>query len=160
HHNINDGSEYGSFLLNKSISETGLGRSILSDKNGILIAGNKTLEVAAQLGFEEVIEVETTGQHLVVFPRTDLDINTPNGLKAKILDNTVSKHNYRENAEVVAAVVEAAEITNLNEYGLSSISKEDDEIAFNAGRYSIKVQFNSESELEYALKDIQYMVQQ
>lgn len=42
--NINKGSEFGTALLEKSIRETGLGRSVLVDKNNVLIAGNKTVE--------------------------------------------------------------------------------------------------------------------
>ena len=159
--NINKGSEYGSSLLNKSISETGLGRSVLVDKNNVLIAGNKTAEAAGAMGFEEVIEVETTGNQLVVVKRTDLDINTARGAKAKILDNTVSKHNYREDAVMVAAVVEAAEISNLNEYGLSSIDVEDgDDVSFKASKHMIKIILTTDQEMEYALKDINYLMKQ
>lgn len=159
--NINTGSEFGTSLLEKSIRETGLGRSVLTDKNGILIAGNKTVEAAASLGFENVIEIESNGKELIVVKRTDLDINTGPGLKAKILDNTVNKHNYRENAEMVAAVVEAAEITNLNEYGLSSINVEDndEQVSFKVSRI-IKIKLGSKDQIEYALKDINYLMAQ
>lgn len=159
--NINTGSEFGTSLLEKSISETGLGRSVLTDKNGILIAGNKTVEAAASLGFDKVIEIESDGTDLIVVKRTDLDINTGRGLKAKILDNTVNKHNYRENAEMVAAVVELAEISNLNDYGLSSIDveEEDDEVSFKISRI-IKIKLKSKDQIEYALKDINYLMAQ
>lgn len=158
--NINTGSEFGTSLLEKSIRETGLGRSVLTDRNGVLIAGNKTVEAAASLGFENVIEIESDGKDLIVVKRTDLDINTGPGLKAKILDNTVNKHNYRENAEMVAAVVEAAEITNLNEYGLSSINVEEDEqVSFKVSRI-IKIKLGSKDQIEYALKDINYLMAQ
>ncbi|MBC7948675.1 MAG: hypothetical protein H7Y42_12380 [Chitinophagaceae bacterium] len=158
--NINKGSEFGTSLLHRSISETGMGRSALVDKNNVLIAGNKTMEAAAQLGIEEVIEVETNGRQLVVVKRMDLDINTPIGAKAKILDNTVSKHNYREDAEVVAAIVEVAEISNLNDYGLSSFNKEEQEVSFLAKNNVIKITFNDSHSMEYAMKDINYLVNQ
>lgn len=158
--NINTGSEFGTSLLEKSISETGLGRSVLTDKNGILIAGNKTVEAAASLGFDKVIEIESDGTDLIVVKRTDLDINTGRGLKAKILDNTVNKHNYRENAEMVAAIVELAEISNLNEYGLSSVNVEpEDEVSFKVRRI-IKIKLTSIDQMEYALKDINYLMAQ
>lgn len=158
--NINKGSEFGTSLLEKSIRETGLGRSVLVDKNDILIAGNKTVEMAGQLGFENATVVETDGTELIVVKRMDLDINTTQGLKAKILDNTVNKHNYREDAEVVAAIVEAAEISNLNEYGLSSKDVEQgDDVSFRAG-LSIKIKLSSQDELEWCLKDINYLMKQ
>lgn len=160
--NINKGSEFGTSLLLKSIQETGLGRSVVTDKNNILIAGNKTAEAAAQLGIENVLEIETDGKELIVVKRTDLDINTPMGIRHKILDNTVSKHNYREDAEVVAALVEEAEISNLNELGLSSPAAEDDadEVSFRANKHVIKIVLSGEQELAYCLKDIQYLMKQ
>lgn len=160
--NINKGSEYGTSLLAKSIRETGMGRSVLADKNGVLIAGNKTVEMAGQLGISKVVEIETDGKELIVVKRTDLDINEPLGMKAKILDNTVNKHNYREDAEVVAAIVEAAEISNINEFGLSSFQEEDDgeDVAFKASKRIIKIQLSSDSELEFCLKDINYLMKQ
>ena len=41
--NINQGTEYGMSLLNKSLQEVGLVRSVAVDKNNVLIAGNKTV---------------------------------------------------------------------------------------------------------------------
>lgn len=116
--NINKGSEYGNALLGKSLQEVGLGRSVLADKNGFLIAGNKTVEKAAEMGFEDVLEVETDGKTLVVVKRSDLDINSEMGVKMKILDNTVSKHNYVEDAEVSEAICEEYQI-DAKEYGIT-----------------------------------------
>lgn len=126
--NINQGSEFGTALLEKSITEVGLGRSALADKNGAIIAGNKTIEKAGELGFTEVVEVETTGTQLVIVKRMDLDINTPQGIKAKILDNTVSKHNYVENAAIAQAMCEAANL-DAGSYGLkiTNMTAKDDE---------------------------------
>jgi len=108
--NVNKGSQYGDSLLEKSIRETGLGRSIEVDKNGNVMSGNKTLGKAVELGFENAIEIETDGKTLVVVKRTDLDINSKKGIKHKILDNTVSKHNYVEDAEVFEVLCEEIEI--------------------------------------------------
>lgn len=159
--NINAGTEFGTSLLAKSIRETGLGRSVLADKNGVLIAGNKTVEMAGQLGITNVVEIETNGKELIVVKRMDLDINEPMGMKAKILDNTVNKHNYRENAEVVAAIVEVAEISNLNEFGLSSFQKEEGQnVNFKANNHVIKIVLSTKEEYEYVLKDINYLMNQ
>ena len=40
-HNANKGTERGKELLDQSIKELGAGRSILVDKDGHVIAGNK-----------------------------------------------------------------------------------------------------------------------
>lgn len=121
--NINKGSEFGQSLLEKSMRETGLGRSILTDKNNVIIAGNQTAQKASELGFEEIIEVETNGKQLVVVKRTDLDITTEAGIKMKILDNTVSKHNYVEDAEVTEAICEEIKIEPVS-YGLTASKQE------------------------------------
>ena len=64
--NANRGTERGRFLLEKSLRELGAGRSILADKNGKLIAGNKTAEVAAEIGMEDAIIVERIFKNRVV----------------------------------------------------------------------------------------------
>jgi hypothetical protein len=115
--NINKGSEYGTYLLEKSLKELGAGRSVLADKNGVLIAGNKTVEKFHEIGMDKIKVVETDGNELVVVQRVDLDINSPEGAKMKILDNTVSKHNYIEDVEVAEVVCEEFEIEAV-EFGL------------------------------------------
>ncbi len=45
--NANKGTEYGQSLIEKSLRKFGAGRSILIDKNNKIIAGNKTVENAA-----------------------------------------------------------------------------------------------------------------
>ena len=59
--NFNKGTQYGDHLMDESLRQFGLGRSILIDKNNRIIAGNKTTEKAGELGFEDVLVVETAG---------------------------------------------------------------------------------------------------
>ena len=73
-HNANKGTERGVYMLGESLRQNGAGRSILIDRDGNVIAGNKTLERAADLGFEEVIVVPTDGKTLVAVQREDLDL--------------------------------------------------------------------------------------
>ena len=61
-------------MLDHSIGKLGLGRSILVDKHGNVIAGNKAQEVALDLGLEDAIVVKTRGDKLVVVQREDLDL--------------------------------------------------------------------------------------
>lgn len=155
--NINKGSEFGMSLLNRSITETGMGRSLLADKNGVLLGGNKTLEAAAALGIEKVSIIETDGKEIIVVKRTDLDINSPIGIKAKILDNTVSAHNYVEDAAVAEVLCEEAEIVNTNAYGLESRKDPDEQqVSFTASNKGvIKIEFVSKDFLAAAEKDLQ-----
>lgn len=73
--NANKGTARGRSLLEDSLRRYGAGRSILADKHGNLIAGNKTAEVAAELGLA-IRTIETDGNELVVVQRNDLDLNT------------------------------------------------------------------------------------
>ena len=78
-HNANAGTERGRYMVERSLSKLGAGRSILLDKNGTIIAGNKTAEAAASLNMEDVIIIRTDGTKLVAVLREDLDLNDPTG---------------------------------------------------------------------------------
>src|SRR4051812_24931650 len=85
-HNANKGTKRGLELLERSLERNGLGRSVLVDRNGILIAGNKTTERVADLdGDVEVIVVKTNGRQLVVVQREDLDLTNPKDQRAREL---------------------------------------------------------------------------
>ena len=90
--NANNGTERGAGLLENSIQKYGTGRSILIDKNGKIIAGNKTAEKAGEIGLEDLLVVKTDGNKLVAVQRTDLDLD--NDLQARELayaDNRASE---------------------------------------------------------------------
>lgn len=78
-------------LIERSLSETGAGRSLLADRNGVLIAGNATVEAAAAAGIEEAIVVHTRGDKLVIVQRDDLDIDDPVAKKAALYDNRAAE---------------------------------------------------------------------
>ena len=63
--NFNKGTQFGQSLIEKSLRQFGAGRSILLDKNNRIIAGNKTVENAGQIGLEKVLIVETTGLNVI-----------------------------------------------------------------------------------------------
>lgn len=89
--NANRGTERGRALLEQSLRQYGAGRSILADKNGIIIAGNKTLETAADLGLDIEV-VKTRGERLIVVQREDLDLTKDKAAKElAIADNRVSQ---------------------------------------------------------------------
>lgn len=106
--NANQGTERGLRILDNSLSEGGLGRSVLADKNGILIAGNKTQERAVDNGYEEALVVHTTGKQLVVVQRDDLDLldDNPNNPARRMAyyDNVASQHMAWDAAQIAADV--------------------------------------------------------
>ena len=110
--NYNKGTEFGQGLIEKSIRKNGLGRSLLLDKNGKVIAGNKTLEGTVAAGFadEDIIVVKTDGKKLVVVQRTDLDLDTRKGKEMALADNATSKANLAWDYEALSADFESVEL--------------------------------------------------
>lgn len=101
--NANRGTERGLGLLDKSLRRYGAGRSILVDREGRVIAGNKTLERAAELGLQ-VRVVETDGKELVVVQRRDLSLDSPAGRGLAIADNRVAEVDLEWDPAVLKAM--------------------------------------------------------
>lgn len=74
-HNANKGTERGTAMIERSLRQYGAGRSILVDRKGRVIAGNKTLEQARAAGLRELLLVPSDGRKLIAVQRTDLDLN-------------------------------------------------------------------------------------
>ena len=92
--NANKGTQRGRGMVESSLRETGAGRSIVVDKNGQVIAGNKTLEAWADIASnDDVVVVETDGKKLVVVQRSDLDLSDDTGAARKLAfyDNRASE---------------------------------------------------------------------
>lgn len=103
--NANRGTARGREMLRKSVADYGAGRSILVDKNGVVIAGNKTRQAMADAGMTRALVVETDGSQLVVVKRTDLDLNDRKGKARKLAyaDNRVGQIDLEWDPEVVLA---------------------------------------------------------
>ena len=91
--NFNKGSEQGQELMERSFKEMGAGRSILIDRNGNIIAGNKSQKAAIAAGIKKVRIIETTGDELVAVKRTDVDIDSAEGRRMAYLDNLTTQVN-------------------------------------------------------------------
>jgi DNA modification methylase len=89
--NANKGTPAGQDMVDQSIADYGAGRSIVVDRNGAVIGGNKTLKSAIDAGLD--VEVVTTkGDKLIVHQREDLDLDEDT--KARMLayaDNRASE---------------------------------------------------------------------
>ena len=92
-HNLNKGTEKGREMIEKSFRELGAGRSILLDRNGNIIAGNKSQQAAIAAGIKKVRVIETTGDELVAVKRTDVDIDSKEGREMALLDNLTTQVN-------------------------------------------------------------------
>ena len=87
-HNYRKYSETNKARIRKSIDEAGLGRSVVIDADGVLVAGN---------GVQQVIDkdtpvrvVETDGTELVVVKRTDLHTGDPRRKTLALADNATA----------------------------------------------------------------------
>ncbi len=74
--NPNRGTPRGRDMIERSIQTHGMARSVVADKNGVMVAGSGTLEAAAAAGIEKVVEIEVAGDEMVVVKRRDWDIET------------------------------------------------------------------------------------
>jgi hypothetical protein len=88
--NANKGTEGGQWLVKKSLENYGFGRSILVDKDGNIIAGNKTFEKAKELNLPIKV-IDTGGKEIIIHQRTDLKLDSKEGRELAIVDNRSSE---------------------------------------------------------------------
>ena len=132
-HNFNKGNEQGQELMERSFKEMGAGRSILIDRNGHIIAGNKSQKAAIAAGIKKVRVIETTGDELVAVKRTDVDIDSAEGRKMAYLDNLTTQVNLtwdETELEAVQADVEGFDIADYTpDWVLEQIQAEEETAA-------------------------------
>lgn len=73
-------------LINKSLERFGAGRSILVDKDNVIIAGNGVYEQAEKLKIP-CKTIETDGKELIVVKRTDLKSGDEKRKQLALIDN-------------------------------------------------------------------------
>jgi len=98
--NANKGTKRGREMLSASIEKYGVGRSILVDRAGRVIAGNKTLKAVAKNG-TKIRVVPTKGKELVVVQRTDLDLDSKEARELAVADNRVGELGLDWDADVL-----------------------------------------------------------
>lgn len=104
--NANAGTPRGAAMVAQSLHEAGAGRSILVDRNGRTIAGNKTAAAWAAMPDSEIQVVRTDGTRLVVVQRVDLDLADDDDGRARKLayaDNRSAEVGLAWNAERLLA---------------------------------------------------------
>ena len=116
--NFNKGTEQGQELMERSFKEMGAGRSILIDRNGNIIAGNKSQKAAIAAGIKKVRIIETTGDELVAVKRTDVDIDSAEGRKMAYLDNLTTQVNLTWDETELQAVQADVEGFDIADFGI------------------------------------------
>ena len=108
-HNVNKHTQRGTGLLGNSLRKRGAFRSIASAGKGVktpvVMAGNLTLETAADVGFTEVVNVHVTGNQLVNVVRDDLEPNSAAAIALGLEDNEIGKQSYNPDIDILAAVM-------------------------------------------------------
>jgi hypothetical protein len=107
--NANRGTRRGAEMLDYSLSELGAGRSILVDRDGHIIAGNKTVEAARRAGYKRVVLVPSDGSTLVAVQRSDLRIDSKKARELAIADRCCRVPTARTPRCSLAAHVRTAE---------------------------------------------------
>jgi DNA modification methylase len=105
--NCNRGNARGRAMVKTSLEKYGAGRSVLADKHGKLIAGNKTFQSASDIDLP-IRVVETDGQELVVVLRRDLDLDRDVAARElAIADNRSSEVGLAWDENELRALVDA-----------------------------------------------------
>lgn len=102
--NFNKHTEFGMSLLEKSLRNNGAGRSILIDKNNRIIGGNGVVEVAGQIGLENVRIVESDGTEIIAVKRTDIDLDSKQGREMALADNATASADLAWDYEALADI--------------------------------------------------------
>ena len=107
--NANKGTPRGRGMLEKSIGKLGAGRSLVADKNGKIVAGNKTREALTGAKMKRAIVVETDGTTPVIVKRTDWDLDERNGPAREYAyaDNRIAEMDLDWDLSVIAEDVAA-----------------------------------------------------
>ena len=142
-HNFNKGTDEGGKLMERSFKEMGAGRSVLIDKHGKIIAGNKSQKAAIAAGIKRVRVIETTGDELVAVKRTDIDINTKKGRELALADNATTKVNLVfDHVELEKEMFECD--LDPNEWGVPHLAPDENE----EHEYQVIVDVDNEKEQE------------
>lgn len=110
--NVNKGTERGNYQLDWSLTNLGAWRSIAASADGVVAAGNQTLEQAAARGLK-IRPVHTKGDELVVVIRDDIPSSDPRFRQYATADNRISETNYSPDAAQLIAHSQAVDLSAL-----------------------------------------------
>lgn len=98
-------------MLVASLQEVGFARSIVLDENNRILAGNGTVEAAAELGMDRVKVVDADGETIVAVRRTGLTEEQKRRLS--VLDNRTGELADWDTDILAGLVVDGLDITDL-----------------------------------------------
>lgn len=95
-------------MIEKALNDVGAARSIVVDENGVVLAGNATVEAAAAAGIERVQVVDADGQTIIAVRRTGL---TPEQKAHLAIYDNRSSELAAWNVEVLADIGESIDLS-------------------------------------------------
>lgn len=102
---FNRGTRYGRDMIRHSLRELGCGRSVLCDKDGVILCGNEVYRTALELG-KKIVTIETDGDVLVCVKRTDVSFSDKKGKELSLVDNLSCEKNLDWDADVVLSAMD------------------------------------------------------
>lgn len=116
--NANKHTQKGLGLLEKSLQRLGAGRSILLDKDNNIIAGNGVVEIAGQIGLENIRIIDSDGSEIIAVRRTDVTLDSKKGRELAIADNQTAKEGITFVYEVINNLAEEFHIDMEQDWGI------------------------------------------
>jgi hypothetical protein len=132
--NFNKGTAKGRKLMKKSFQELGAGRSILIDKDGNIIAGNKSQQSAQEAGIKKVRIIESDGTELIAVKRTDVSLDSKKGREMALADNATAKADIEWDPDLIS------QLGDLYDIETSMYVPEDQELQINMDDISDNLQ--------------------
>ena len=129
-HNFNKGTDEGGRLMERSFKEMGAGRSVLIDKHGKIIAGNKSQKAAIAAGIKRVRVIETTGDELIAVKRTDVELESEQGRKMALLDNLTTQVNLAWDEAELQTITGEIEGFDVGDFGFDPHDVKDVDLPF------------------------------
>src|SRR4051812_6411786 len=77
-------------VIETSMRKNGFGRSILLANDDTILAGNATVEVAGQIGIDDMIVVDSDGTKIIAVRRTDIAPDDPEAIGLAVSDNAAA----------------------------------------------------------------------
>lgn len=147
-HNPRRHTSRGIGVIVDSLHQVGAARSIVTDENNVILAGNGTAEAAAQAGIERTLVVETDGETLVVVKRSGL--TEEQKVKLAVADNRATDLSTFDPAEIAALAEQGLDMSGMfNDWELQELlSKAGSEMIAAALPQEFK-EFDEDIETEY-----------
>jgi hypothetical protein len=110
-------------MIERALNEVGAARSIVVDENGVVLAGNATIEAAAAAGIERVQVVDADGETIIAVRRTGLTDEQKR--KLALFDNRTAELADWDASSILADLDAGLDLSALwNEGEIEAIARE------------------------------------